>query len=86
MFACFFFQLASSTVNKRADNGATPVYFAAQEGRLNCLQFLIQQVRSGAGEHWQSGAGEHWQSVNGKHAMVIVNADSELAPLLQLSV
>ena len=31
-------------VNKRADNGTTPVYFAAQEGRLECLKFLIAQV------------------------------------------
>ena len=36
--------LYSSSVNKRADNGATPVYFAAQEGRLDCLQFLVTQV------------------------------------------
>ena len=31
-------------MNKRADNGTTPVYFAAQEGRLECLKFLIAQV------------------------------------------
>ncbi len=37
--------LLSSSVNKRADNGTTPVYFAAQEGRLDCLQFLVTQVR-----------------------------------------
>lgn len=33
-----------STVNKRADNGTTPLYFASQEGRLDCLQFLITQT------------------------------------------
>ena len=32
------------SVNKRADNGTTPVYFAAQEGRLECLKFLIAQA------------------------------------------
>ena len=31
-------------MNKRADNGTTPVYFAAQEGRLECLKFLVAQV------------------------------------------
>ena len=35
-----------SSVNKRADNGTTPVYFAAQEGRLDCLQFLVTQVNA----------------------------------------
>ena len=33
-----------SSVNKRADNGTTPVYFAAQEGRLDCLQYLVTQA------------------------------------------
>ena len=36
----------SSTVNRRAENGATPVYFTAQEGQLPCLQFLVAQVGS----------------------------------------
>jgi len=35
-----------STVNKRADNGTTPVYFASQEGRLDCLQFLVTQANA----------------------------------------
>lgn len=32
------------SVNERADNGTTPVYFAAQEGKLECLQFLAAEV------------------------------------------
>lgn len=37
-------------MNKRADNGTTPIYFAAQEGRLDCLQFLVSQVTYAAGQ------------------------------------
>lgn len=40
---CFIYCMDRS-VNKRADNGTTPVYFAAQEGRLECLKFLIAQA------------------------------------------
>ena len=39
------------SVNKRADNGTTPVYFAAQEGRLECLKFLIAQARKPKQKH-----------------------------------
>lgn len=43
VIACYITCL-NSAVNRRAENGATPVYFAAQEGQLNCMQFLISQV------------------------------------------
>ena len=33
-----------SSVNARADNGTTPAYFAAQEGKLDCLKFLVLEV------------------------------------------
>ena len=38
--------LSSRAVDVRSDNGATPAYFAAQEGRLDCLKFLIEKVRT----------------------------------------
>lgn len=43
-FTVNYLLIYNSTVNKRADNGTTPVYFAAQEGRLDCLQYLVTQT------------------------------------------
>ena len=39
-----YIYLICSTVNKRASNGTTPAYFASQEGRMDCLQYLVTQA------------------------------------------